>query len=256
MPQQRQPYISLDSVITDFLNESEQSQSKYFKAWHIAFRGFEQLGLDFFYKITSVKLPINANFTVNIPSDYINWTKVGILNDRGEIILLMENNNLVSYADLLPNRIEKTDDPESSSLEWGWGSNVWANYWNGAGYSNIYGVHAGEPSIGEFKVDTENGIIILNRNFPRDYIILEYLSSPTEGQEYYLPVQFREALMAWLWWKDRKAVSVKRGMVGVHRDLKDDFYNERRNAIARWKPIRLQEQMQTSLEMSRLAVKT
>ena len=51
MTAQRQPYISIDSVINDYLNESEQSIIKYAKLWHIAFRGLEQMGLDFFYKI-------------------------------------------------------------------------------------------------------------------------------------------------------------------------------------------------------------
>ncbi len=253
---QRQPYISIDSVINDYLNESEQSIIKYAKLWHIAFRGLEQMGLDFFYKIKSVKLPVNANFTVNIPADYLNWTKVGILNNDGAIILLMENNNMATYADLLPNRIEKTDDPQSSVLQWQYGNNIWNNYWNGTGYTNVYGVPAGQPFVGEFKVDIENGVIILNKDFRRDYIMLEYVSSPMEGGEYYLPVQFREALIAWITWKDGNAKSIKSNMMlGDKRDKRDEFYNERRQAIARWKPIRLQEQMQTSLEMSRLAVK-
>lgn len=253
---QHQSFITIDSVITDFLNESEQSISKYAKIWHIAFRGMDMLGLDFFYKIQSVKLPVNPNFTVSLPAVFLNWTKVGILNNYGELIPIQENNNLVSYADLLPNRIEKVDDPQSVFLTGQWNNTVWANYWNGSDYTNIYGVPAGEPFIGEFKVDAENGVIILSQNFPRDYIILEYLSSPSENIEYRIPVQFREALIAWIYWKDGNAKSIKSNMqIANKRDWRHEFYNERRNAIARYKPIRLQEQMQTKLEMSRLAVK-
>ncbi len=86
--------------------------------------------------------------------------------------------------------------------------------------------------------------------------MLEYVSSPLEGQEYYLPIQFREALIAWLAWKDSKAVAVRRGQIGILRDLKSDFYNERRNAIARWKPVRIYDIYQASQELTRLAVKT
>jgi len=86
--------------------------------------------------------------------------------------------------------------------------------------------------------------------------MLEYVSSPVEGNEYYLPVQFREALIAWLWWKDKRAVNVNRGQVGVSRDLRSDFFNERRNAIARWKPVRQQEIYQASQEQTRMTVKT
>ncbi len=252
---QHLPFITIDSCVTDYLNEADLSIHKYFKVWNLAFRGMEILGLDFFYKVQSVKLPVNANFTVTLPAGFINWTKVGILNDNGAIITLQENNNMTTYADLLPDRIEKTNDPDSLWMQWGQAG--WFNYWSGGyGATPILGVPSGAPFVGEFKVDIDNGIIILNQNFQRDYIMLEYVSSPVEGQEYYLPVQFREALIAWLWWKDKKSVSVKRGQVGVSRDLERDFYNQRRQAIARWKPIRQQEIYETSQQMTRLAIKS
>jgi len=252
---QHQPYITVDSYITDYLNESDSSINRYFKIWHIAFRGMEILGLDFFYRVQSVKLPVNANFTVTLTADYLNWSKVGILNDNGAIITLRENTNMTTYADLLPDRIEKTNDPDSLWLQNGQG--IWNNFWNGGyGTANVFGVPSGEPFVGEFKVDIENGVIILNQNFQRDYIMLEYVSSPVEGQDYYLPVQFREALIAWIWWKDKKSISVKRGQVGISRDLERDFYNQRRQAIARWKPVRLQEIYQVSQQLTRLAIKS
>jgi len=48
------------------------------------------------------------------------------------------------------------------------------------------------------KIDTENGVILLNESFAYDYLMLEYVASPMVGQEYYLPMQFREALISWL----------------------------------------------------------
>lgn len=256
---QHTSYITLDSVVNDYLSESEQSVTKYFKIWHIAYRGLEQLGLDAFYRVQSVKLPINANLTVTLPANYMNWTKVGVLNRVGEIIPLNYNENFSTFADLLPNRVEQTTDDTEL---WGeWGNNTWLNYWNGGMYTNIYGVPSGQPIVGSFKVDTENGVILLNHRFTEhyDYIMLEYVASPqaSEGQEYYLPVQFREALIAWMTWRDGKAKSMKSHMqLGSHRDNKHDFFVERRNAIARWKPVRKQEMYQASQEQTRLAVKS
>ncbi len=254
MAQNRQ-YISVDSVIQDYLNESEQSQNKYFKCFHLAFRGFENLGLDFFYKVQSVKLPVNSNLTVSLPSDYLNWTKVGVLNDRGEIIPLYYNSRLTTYADLNPERLTKTQDDTLIDTS-NWGLTTWANYWTGTSYTNIYGVPSGAPFVGNFKIDSDAGVLVLNETFAYDYIILEYVASPTETQEYYLPVQFRDALIAWLWWKDKKAISINRGQVGISRDLKNDFYNERKNAIARYKPVRQQEIYEASQQQTRLAVKS
>lgn len=251
------PYIPLDSVINDYLIESEQGQTKYYKCWQIAFRGFEDLGIDFFYQVKAVKLPIADNMTVRLPADYLNWTKVGILNDRGEIIPLYYNDKLTTYSDLQNARISKTDDTNVLSGASDWGLGTWCNYWNGYAYINIYGLPSGQPFVGSFKIDTANGVILLNDKFQYSYLMLEYVSSPTQEENYFLPQQFREALIAWLYWKDNKAKSVRTHMeLGLSRDYKSDYYRERRNAIARWKPIRTYEMYQASQEMSRQAIKT
>ena len=256
---QHTSYITLDSVVNDYLNESEQSITKYFKVWHVAFRGLEQMGLDAFYRIQSVKLPINSNLTVTLPANYLKWTKVGVLNSRGEIIPLNYNDNFATFADLLPGRVEDTTD---DTLLWGgWGTGIWANWWNGSAYTNIYGTPSGQPIVGSFKLDEENGVILLNHTFTEhyDYIMLEYVASPQpqQGNDYFLPVQFREALIAWMTWKDGKAKSMRSHMaLGTNRDNKHDFFVERRNAIARWKPVRISEMYQASQEQTRMAIKS
>lgn len=252
---QRQPYITLDSIINDYLVESEQSIHKYFKVWHIAFRGMEDLGLDFFYQIKSVKLPINSNFTVNLPSDYLNYSKVGVLNAKGEIIPLKYNEKLTTYADLLPDRVAKTQD--DSLVDWSANNWCWYNYWDGSGYANVYGIPSGAPFVGSFKIDNANGVIVLDETFTYEYLMVEYVSSPQEGQEYYVPMQFREALIAWIAWKDSQNIPARSHMnLGDKRDKRRDFYNERRKAIAKWKPIHKEEMYQASQDQTRLAVKS
>lgn len=249
-------YIPMDSIVNDYLNESEQSVSKFYKIWHLAFRGFEDLGMDAFYKILAVKLPINDNLTVTLPANYLQWTKVGLLNDRGEIIPLYYNNKLTSYMDLSPDRLTQTQD-NSVLNNINYDNGVWSNYWNGHVYANIYGVPSGAPFLGNFKVDVNNGVILLNERYQYDYLMLEYMASPKEGSEYYIPVQFREALIAWLYWKDNKAKGVRSHMaLGLSRDYKNDYYRERRNSIARWKPTRDYDIYQASQEMSRQAIKS
>ena len=248
-------YITLDSIVTDYLNESEQGQNKYYKVWQIAWRGMEDLGLDFFYQVKSVKLPVNGNKTVDIPADFLNWAKLGILNNRGEIIPLYYNDKLTTYADLSADRKSKTAD--GSPIGSDFGLNNWVNYWNGYDYVNIYGVPSGAPFAGDFKIDLSNGVIILNERFNKDYIMLEYVASPQEGGEYYVPLQFREALIAWVRWKDIISVPAKAHFHNANVAMREKyFYAERRKAIARWKPIRVNDMYQISQEMTRLAVKT
>lgn len=249
---QKQAYITLESIIQDYLTESEQGNNKFFKVFHLAFRGMEQLGINAFYDIKTQKFPVNANLTVALPADYLQWSKVGVLNEIGEVIPLYYNNKLTYYADLSADRISKTQD---NSL-WDWSPTTWVNYWNGNCYTNIYGVPSGQPFVGSFKIDNKNGVLLLDEKFAYNYIIMEYVSSPVVGEDYYVPMQFREALITWLWWKDKRAVNINKGQVGISRDLKNDFYNERRNAIAAWKPTRKYEKYQASQEMTRQAIKS
>ena len=89
MGAQNRQWILLDECINAYLDESEQGNHKYFKCWNLAFRAMTELGLDFFYTVKSVKLPVNPNLTVSLPEDYISYTKIGVLNNQGEIIPLI-----------------------------------------------------------------------------------------------------------------------------------------------------------------------
>ena len=247
-------YCSIDSIIAAYFVESEQPDTRRYKVWQLAFRGIEQLGLDFFYQIKSVKLPINSNKTVSIPLDYLNYTKVGILNGVGEIIPLKYNNSLTTYADLSPDRKAKTEDNKFFNY-YQFNVPIWFNYWNGGGFVNLYGL-SGETVVGTFKIDITNNVILLGENFCYDYLMLEYVASPLMDNEYYVPVQFKEALIAYIGWKDIANLPTSSHFnLGDKRDRKNNFYNERRLAIARYKPLQLEEKHSVAAESQRLTIK-
>lgn len=248
-------WISLEECINNYLDESEQSIHKYFKCFHLAFRGMTELGLDFFYQIKSLKLPVLPNLTVQLPPDYLSYTKVGILNSKGEVVPLIYNNKLTLYADQLPDRLEKTQD-NSLWTYYNYNNLVFYNYWDGYTFTNMYGVPSGAPFIGSFKIDNTNGVILLDEQFAWDYIILEYTCSPQEGGEYYVPIQFKEAIISYLRWKDIISIgSSRRGNLGDKAQRRHEYFNDRRLAIARWKPIQLEQAYDWSLTNQRLAVK-
>lgn len=248
-------WIKLEECINDYIDESEQSIHKYFKLWHLAYRAMTELGLDFFYQIKSLKLPVNANLTVNLPPDYLSYTKVGILNSNGEVVPLAYNNKLTLYADQLPDRIEKTQD-NSLWTYYNYNNLVFYNYWDGYTFTNMYGVPSGAPFIGTFKIDNANGIILLGEQFTWTYIVLEYTCSPQEGSDMYVPIQFKEAIISYLRWKDIISIpSSRKGSIGDKAQRRHEYFNDRRLAVARYKPIHLEEAYQWNLENQRLVVK-
>lgn len=253
---QHQQWIGADECITAYMDEAEISNHKYFKLWHLFFRCLTELGLDFFYSIQSVKLPVNANLTVTIPANCLKVSKVGVFNDNGQIIPLSNNNNLSTAFDLQPTRLQQTQDPTIVNVDTANGSGAWYNYWNGYNLGTLYGVPSGAPFVGSYKIDNGNGVIVLNESFSYPYIVLEYVPSPEEGGEYRIPIQFKEAVIAYLRWKDIISMPVKTHVANSNVMIRrKDYYNERRLAIARYDPISFPDLYQWSLENQRQAVK-
>ena len=212
---QARNYITIDSVINDYIDESEQSVHKYAKLYNIAVRGMEKLGLDFFYKIRTVKIPIDTtNYTAQLPNDYISYTKIGVLNSVGEIIPLKFNNKMTYYADQQPDRLALTQD---NTLATWYQSDMplWFNYWDGYGFNNIYGLPSGSPFVGSFNIDDSNGVVLLNQYFYYSYLMIEYLSSGNPDEPFRIPIQFREALLSFLAWRDIASMpSTRKGNLG------------------------------------------
>lgn len=234
-------WITLESVILDYIEESEQSIHKYMKLFNLAFRGMDNLGVDFFYEVRTFKLPINSNGTVTIPENCLNWIKVGLFNFNGEIIPLAYNDKLSNYADLNPNRKTKNEDVTYGNLNtlYSLSSPCFYNYWDGVGFGYLYG--SGWIG-GTFKVDMTNNVIILDNWNNCNYIVLEAMISPKTEEDYYVPMVFREALIEWLGWRDIKHIpSSRKGSLGDKRDRQHDYYNARRLAIADWQPFNLEQ---------------
>jgi hypothetical protein len=253
---QTRNYITIDSVINDYIDESEQSVHKYAKLYNIAVRGMEKLGLDFFYKIRSVKIPIDTtNYTAQLPNDYISYTKIGVLNSVGEIIPLKFNNKMTYYADQQPDRLALTQD---NTLATWYQSDLplWFNYWDGYGFQNIYGLPSGSPFVGSFNIDDANGVVLLNQYFYYSYLMIEYLSSGNPDEPFRIPIQFREALLSFLAWRDIASMpSTRKGNLGDKRDRKQEFYNQRRIANAQFKPLYLMQAYEQNLDTQRMTVK-
>ena len=249
-------WISIDECINSYINKADLSNHNNFKLWHICFEGMTDMGLDAFYHVISVKIPVQSNLTAPLPADYLQYSKVGVLNQQGEIIPMGINNKLTVAFDLNPTRLDQVQDntlPTQINEQGVW----WYNYWNGQGMGNAYGLPSGSPFIGSFKIDTANGVIVLSENFSYEYVMLEYVASPAPGGEYYVPIQFKSAMVAFLAWQDIAYIPVKTHMQNSNANMrKSNFYNERRLAIARYDPVNLPDLYQWNLESQRLTVKS
>jgi hypothetical protein len=178
--------------------------------------------------------------------------KIGIFNSNGEIAVLTVNNNLSTYKDLSQNRLTDiaadTITPETLA-----GSPYFYNYFFNGSYTNLYGIPAGLLTPGECRVDVANEVILFDPNFSYDYVVLEYLSSPQEDDDFAIPVIYQEAMISWLRWKDVQ--SSKSVSATEKRDRRRAFYEDLTRAKKYAKPNRLQEIEEAARTNSNLKLK-
>lgn len=242
-------WTSLHGSILSFISQSEVTSAKYLKLWHIGIRGLTELGMDVTESPKTRRLPVVANKTVELPNDYLQWVKIGVLNDKGEVATLRHNSSLTSYGAI---------DDERLSINTGniLTKQYFRNYQEGDCYFNLYGVPAGTQNIGEFKVDDVQGLILLDNDFAYDSIILEYLASPVSDKDFLFPIQARECIIAWLGWKDIESMPQGRRSNGQMIQMrKSEYYRLKKRASMRLNPFRISDANQIIRINNRLTLK-
>ena len=196
-------YTPLKTIVAYFLDEWNKSEGDQDQAWILAFRGLHKLNQQISAEPKTVRLPLLPNKTVQIPSDCISWSKIGLLNTHGEVCTLKINNGLTTFRDNNPNRLEDLTPNINNSIDSG--NLLYLNYYYNQGYYNLFGVGGGLIQYGECRVDERNGVILMPSDFKYNDIIFEYISSPERDGDYIVPTVLQEAIIAFIAWKMKLA---------------------------------------------------
>lgn len=248
-------YVKLSDCVNMYIDESRQTSREFRRLWVLAFRGLTDIGLDVSWSPKSVIINVNSNLTATLPVDFLDWARVGIFNSFGEMSTLRFNDQLTTYKSTDPDRIDKIQSPNGGSPNYEQYPYWWGG-WDDSGYEQYFGAGSGLVQAGEFKVDSQNGVIILDPQFQYNQIVLEYLSSPVMNDDYSIELKCQEALIAWLAWKDIQSMSSSRMVNISEKTLRQrEYYAQKKLARKRMKPFRVSVAEQYSRESMRLAVK-
>lgn len=225
-------WITVDSVVTDYIGEAELSMNQYYKLWNIAFLGMEELGIDFFYEVKTVRIPISPNGTAMLPP-HINWIKIGAFTVLGDFVAFGYNKKLTSYASLNPNRKTLNGGGILNELDsfYSISTPVFYNFGGSC-------LRCAQWYGNQFNVDEKSGVVVFDNWANLSDVAAEIMAAPKAGEEYYIPSAFRMALIEWIGWRDIKHLpNSRRSNISEKRDRKHDFYNARRLAGMRYKPF-------------------
>jgi len=194
-------YTPLSTIVSYCMDANGRSDGDQDQSWLIGLRALVDLNYEISASPMTVRIPLNANKTASFPPGVLSWTKVGLLNERGETVTLKINNGLTKWRDLNPNRIELLTPDINNSIGALTATPLFLNYYYNGNYVNLFGVGNGLVQYGECRVDETNRVIIMPPNFQYDHVMFEFISSPQKQDDYMVLTSMQEAVIAFIEWK-------------------------------------------------------
>lgn len=264
--------VPLNQVINDFIitiaDDDYAGHASDVQVRTHALRGIREMGFDLSKIIRSVKISVNsANNTIELPDDFVDWRKVGVVGPDGIVYVLGENKN-VNYSQAYANasgtkvgnaasavdsdgdgvndRIDSKSSTagtsaSSNDITQGLDSFIYRNYVYG-NHSGLYGIGGGHFQ-GGFRVNLDQNRIELEANDSISEVVIEYIADEARSKNPSIHVYAEEALMSYMYYK----IIERKSSVPANEKARAraEYYNERRKANARMKSFTKEEALKT-----------
>ena len=260
-------YIPLTQVVNDFIvtldTDDYVSNAPDNTIRSFALRGIREMGFDMLKVVRSLKMPVSSNNTIELPDDYVDWSKVGVVGTDGLVYVLGENKNLnVSQTydldgsgdpqdldgDGFYDRVDSKSATSSGSpasdagIADGMESYIFRNFVHENNQGRLYGIGGGNY-YGEFRVNLDQNRLELKSNSSISEVVIEYVADEARSVNPRVHLYEEEALRSFIYYKmiERKA-SVP---ANEKARARQEYYNERRKANARMKSFTKEELLKT-----------
>lgn len=254
--------MTIDQVVSEYILENGEPEAKRLRLTQIAISGLREFHLDLTGTSKMVKLKKSSVNTLDLPQDYLQYIRIGICDQRGNLHNLGVNNNicLTNNYDSCGNVTESTQPITTSDRLTliNFTTDYAANHFrNGEMTGAFFGLGGGNNVNGYYKIDTQNWIIKL-QGVDVSEVILEYLPNLEQMDEngrmqYTIPEQCVDALKNWIYWK--LIVRNRSYNLGEKQMAERNWWVSFDDARSRLYPVRLQEIQQSWRTFNTLAVK-
>lgn len=254
--------VSVDQIVNDFMllmdGDDYVNNASSTIVRNYALRAIRELGFDVQKRVKSLKLEVNDdNNTVELPDDYVDYTKIGVVGGDGLIYVFGENKNISSsmkyVEDASGNPIDSDNDGvfdrveakqigvTASSLS-DYESYTFRNFLYEGNIGRAYGIGGGQYS-GEFRINNEQNRIELYSTTGYTEVVIEYIADEARSKNPSVHLYAEGAVQAYIHYKlvERKS-NVPQSEKARARQ---QFYNERRLANARIKSFTKEEALKT-----------
>lgn len=254
--------ISIDQIVNDFMltldGDDYANNANGMLVRNYALRGIREMNFDIQKKIKSLKLPVNSdNDTVELPDDFVDYTKIGVVGGDGLIYVFAENknqaapmkyktdsagNNIDSNSDGVFDRVDAKGEGVSRGSLSDYESYSFRNFLYEGTIGRAYGIGGGNYS-GEFRINNEQNRIELYSSSGYTDIVIEYIADEARSENPSVHIYAENALRSYMYYRliERKA----NVPMAEKARARQEYYNERRLANARLKSFTKEEAFKT-----------
>ena len=267
--------VKLSQVIRDFIvtldGDDYASNASDYAIRNFALRGIREIGFDLGKKIKSLKLSIDStNNTVALPDDFVDLSKIGIVDPNGILRVFGQNQNInysrkyevdsdgaltndtsdfdggvlnISDNQILDRQDDKTStDNTDGSTDDNLDFYIFENYLYQGGIGRLYGTGGGYLS-GEYRLNLDQDRIEIEANEGFTEVVIEYVADEARSSDPEVHVYAEEALRSYIYYK----IIERKSSVPANEKARarSEYYNERRKANARLSTFTKDEALKT-----------
>jgi hypothetical protein len=270
-------YVNLEQIVNDFIitldGDDFVANATDTLIRTFALRGIREMGFDLSQKIRSLKMNVNTdNNTVELPDDYVDLIKIGVIGADGLVYVFGENRNMhiaqkykvTSGSDLLAanaidsdsdgvfDRVDVTESGQEYNALRGYDSYVFRNYLYENSAGQLYGLGGGQYN-GEYRINLDQSRIELSINDHVNTVVMEYVCDEARSKNPTVHVFMEEALRAYIYYK----LIQHKASVPMNEKMRarTEYYNERRLANSRLKRFTKEEALKVIRKNSKQSPK-
>ena len=254
--------VTIDQIVNDFILTSSGddyvADASNTVVRNFALRGIREMGFDMLKQVKSLKLTINKTLnTVDLPDDFVDLIKIGIVGQDGLVHVFGENKNInISNkykTDAAGNPIDSDSDGvydrerdrDVTNVGEGfkqYDSYVFRNYLYESTEGRLYGVGGGQYG-GEYRMNAEDNRIELGTGIDATQVVVEYIADEARSSNPRIHLYAENALRSYMYYR----LIERKSTVPANEKMRarQEYYNERRLANARIKAFSKEEALKT-----------
>ena len=254
--------VSVEQIVNDIILTSDgddyANNANGVVLRNYALRGIREMGFDMLKRIKSLKLSVNTdNDTVELPDDFVDYTKIGVVGSDGLIYVFGENKNqnmsmkyvtdvsgnpVDSDGDGVYDRVDAKGDVTARASLSDFESYTFRNFLYEGNIGRAYGIGGGKYS-GEFRINYEQNRIELYSTAGYSEVVIEYIADEARSTNPSIHIYAENALRSYIYYRliERKA----NVPMAEKARARQEYYNERRLANARLKSFTKDEALKT-----------